>query len=210
MAMSETDPIVAVVSWTAPAIALVALVMIIPVGRRILRRIIEERLRLAEHRSRQQTAKDTGIELSFGARIDEVEKSFPTVELNQPAAPSNAKRIEEITDLSALPPAYVISRAWLRVEDAIARAVANQVASPTTRVSVPPMQLLRIAGDQGLINKDEFHTLNQLRDLRNEAAHSLNPDISLTDALRYDDIADSLVQQIKERTESKRNAPGSR
>ena len=164
---------------------------------------------IAELGSRLKTAKGGGIELSFGARIDEVEKGLPVAELTQLTAPSNVKRIEAIADLSGLPPAYVISQAWLRVEEEIGRSVAIPVASPTARLSISPVKLLRIAVEQELITNSELNLLDQLRDLRNQAAHSLNPDISLTDALRYDDIANSLVQQVKERALAKHRETGS-
>jgi hypothetical protein len=161
--------------------------------------------------SRLKTAKGAGIELSFGERIDEVENSLPPAELTQLAGQTNAKRVEEITDLSALPPAYVISQAWLRVEEEIERSVAmpvaiSMVSSRARRLS--PLRLLSLAADQELITNDEFTILDQLRNMRNQAAHSRNPDISLTDALRYNDIANSIVQQVKERAKARGNTAG--
>lgn len=154
-----------------------------------------------------KTAKGGGIELSFGARIDEVEKSLPTAELSQITAPSNIKRIEQITDLSALPPAYIISQAWLRVEEEVGRSVAIPASNSGAGPSLPSIRLLKFAAEQGLIRDDEFRLLNQLRKLRNQAAHSLDPVISLTDALRYDDIANSVVQEMKKRAEARRKGP---
>lgn len=163
---------------------------------------------ISELGSRLKTAKGAGIELSFGAKIDEVEKGLPTAELSHLTAPS-VKRIEQISDLSGLPPAYIISQAWLRVEEEIGRSVTISVPSSTTRLSIPPMKLLKIAIEQKLITKDELLLLDQLRNLRNQAAHSLNPDISLTDALRYDDIANSLVEQVRKRAAAGRRGPSS-
>jgi hypothetical protein len=40
--------------------------------------------------------------------------------------------------------------------------------------------------------------------MRNLAAHSIDPGITMTDALRYQDIADTLIQKIKERSAGKR------
>jgi hypothetical protein len=40
--------------------------------------------------------------------------------------------------------------------------------------------------------------VHRLREMRNLAAHSLDPPITLTDALRYQDMAEVLTQKIKQ------------
>jgi NAD(P)-dependent dehydrogenase (short-subunit alcohol dehydrogenase family) len=52
---------------------------------------------------------------------------------------------------------------------------------------------------KGLLTDEEMPAVLRLRELRNQAAHSVDPDITITDALRYHDIADTLIQKIKER-----------
>ena len=157
--------------------------------------------------SRLTTAKGGGIELSFGAKIDEIQSTLPTAELAQLSAEDTAKRKNQIDDISMLPPAYIVSQAWLRAEDAIGRAVKMQPIPPNELTMLQGPGFLRVAQKVGLVSKDEFETLNQLRVLRNQAAHFLTPGISLTDALRYDDIANSIIAQIKLRTTNGDRAP---
>jgi hypothetical protein len=51
----------------------------------------------------------------------------------------------------------------------------------------------------GLLSDDEMPAVHKLRELRNEAAHTADPGITITDALRYHDIANSLIEKINER-----------
>jgi hypothetical protein len=44
--------------------------------------------------------------------------------------------------------------------------------------------------------------------MRNHAARSVDPGITDTDALRYKDDADALIQKIKERSASKKRQSG--
>ena len=150
---------------------------------------------------RLKSAKGAGIELNFGERIDEVQKTLPSEDRAQMAAPSD-KRLVDLNDLSALPPAYIISQAWLTVEAAIQNAMLP-IAAPHSRgrpLAAP--ELLRIARQQSLVTEDEVPSLEELRKLRNLAAHARDPDISLTDALRYNDIAAAVAEQIKARATS--------
>jgi len=41
--------------------------------------------------------------------------------------------------------------------------------------------------------------------MRNLAAHSLDADITMTDALRDQDIADALIQKLKNATQAKKS-----
>jgi hypothetical protein len=51
-----------------------------------------------------------------------------------------------------------------------------------------------------LLTDDETPAVRRLREMRNLAAHSIDPGITMTGALRYQDIADTLIQKIKERS----------
>jgi hypothetical protein len=66
---------------------------------------------------------------------------------------------------------------------------------------------LNLARSQELIYSDELPAVEQLRALRNQAGHSVEPGITLTDALRYHDIANALIEQIEKRSRSRRDPP---
>jgi len=65
------------------------------------------------------------------------------------------------------------------------------------------MAYLNLAREQGLLTEDEKPAVDRLREMRNLAAHSVDPGISMTDALRYQDIANVLVEKIKDRRATK-------
>jgi hypothetical protein len=80
--------------------------------------------------NRLTKAKGGGFEFTFGERVDQVEESLPASEAKEitlPTAdarlPESAQRIESISELSQLPPPYIVSQAWLKFEQAIRDAV---------------------------------------------------------------------------------------
>lgn len=44
-----------------------------------------------------------------------------------------------------------------------------------------------------MLTDDEMPAVQRLREMRNLAAHSVDPSITITDALRYYDIANALI-----------------
>jgi hypothetical protein len=64
----------------------------------------------------------------------------------------------------------------------------------------------RVAGGEAAIarlNEDELPAVQRLREMRNLAAHSVDPPISITDALRYHDMVQVLINAIKQRSVDK-------
>jgi hypothetical protein len=147
--------------------------------------------------ARLRTAKGAGVELSFGDEIDALESKLSPPANNEEKG--NVVEQREQAALSVLPPAYVISRAWLQIENALRKALSDVNMSMPTRTS--SSSLIKLAVDHELLSKDEADLVDSLRRLRNEAAHSLEPVITVTDALRYDDIVTSLTTRIKNRGE---------
>jgi hypothetical protein len=116
----------------------------------------------------------------------------------QITTPQDAQRVESISELSQLPPPYIVSQAWLRLEQAIRLAVGVPPIEGRTPV-LSTRRYTDLAHAKGLLTDEEMPAVLRLRELRNQAAHSVDPDITITDALRYHDIADTLIQKIKER-----------
>jgi hypothetical protein len=145
------------------------------------------------------TAKGGGIELTFGQRVDQIEEILPATETKEIVAPSDAERIEAISGLAQLPPPYIVSQAWLRLEQAI-RERLDYLLPTDARRPLSATAYLNLAREQGLLTDDERPAVDRLREMRNLAAHSVDPGISMTDALRYQDIADALIEKIKQRS----------
>jgi hypothetical protein len=170
----------------------------------VLKRQIADLLRALGNRL--LTAKGGGFEFTFGERVDQVEESLPAQELKEITVSlsgsgrleADAQRIENISELARLPPPYIVSQAWLRLEQAI-RENLDYILTTDARRPLPPLAYLKLAREQGLVSEDEEPAIHRLREMRNLAAHSVDPGISMTDALRYQDIADAIIQRIKER-----------
>ena len=156
--------------------------------------------------------KGFGVETTFAEVVDQVEELLPAPEgkeitaslsatLGPLEAEANAQRIENIS-LSGLPPPYIVSQAWLRLEQAIREAVDNIIPTATEHRKRPlnPIAYVNLASLHGILSNDELPAVQKLRDLRNQAVHTVDPSISITDALRYHDIANSLVEIIKQRS----------
>lgn len=143
--------------------------------------------------NRLRSFKGFGVETTFAEAVDEIEELLPTPQLKEITASfsgsgrleADAQRIENISELSQLPPPYVVSQAWLRVEQAIQEAVDIPPARPGYRRPARPLNYLGWVREQGLLTQEEMEAVHRLREMRNLAAHSLDPDITMTDALRY-------------------------
>jgi hypothetical protein len=163
--------------------------------------------------NRLRSFKGFGVETTFAEAIDQIEELLPAEEVKEITVSSpgstrlesDAQRIENISALAQLPPAYIVSQAWLRLEQAIREAVVTPPSRAGNR-GAPQRGLdyLNLATVQGLLTQDETPAVRRLREMRNIAAHSVDAAITMTDALRYQDMADVLIEKIKERRVGKK------
>jgi hypothetical protein len=110
----------------------------------VLKRQIADLLRALGNRL--LTAKGGGFEFTFGERVDQVEESLPAQELKEItvslsgggrlALELDAQRIDNISELARLPPPYIVSQAWLGLEQAIRENL--DYVLPIDRFSVEP------------------------------------------------------------------------
>jgi hypothetical protein len=158
--------------------------------------------------NRLRSFKGFGVETTFAEAVDQVEELLPPPEAEESAASfsasgrleADAQRIENISELSRLPPTYIVSQAWLRLEQAIREH--SDFLLPTNR-RLSPITYLQLAKEQGLISEDEEPAIQRLREMRNLAVHSVDPNITITDALRYHDIANIVIEKINQRSQAK-------
>jgi hypothetical protein len=74
--------------------------------------------------NRLRSFKGFGVETTFAEAVDQVEELLPASEAKEITASlpgsgrleADAQRIENIAELSRLPPPYIVSQAWLRLE----------------------------------------------------------------------------------------------
>lgn len=156
-------------------------------------------------------AKGIELEADFGKGVDRVEEIAPPEKPQIEA--DKVKRLELAQELTLLPPGYVVSQAWLKLEKTIRQAVDEDFARedaktlgamrarPSLNAYLNPVTLREI------LPASDVEAIQSLRQLRNKAAHDLDPDISVTDALRYDDIANSLIEKINAYRERRSQPP---
>lgn len=146
--------------------------------------------------------KASGVELEadFGQSVDKIEEVVAPK--GTVIEHSKVEQIEFQEELVRLPPGYLVSQAWLKLENAIREAVNEDFAREDAKIpgamrSKPSTQAyLTIAAAKGIIPESYVGAVQELRELRNRAAHDLNPNISVTDALRYINITNSLIEEI--------------
>jgi hypothetical protein len=151
--------------------------------------------------SRLQSFKGFGVETTFGEAVDQVEQLLPAPELKE-ITRLEGDAAQRIETFSAVPPAYMVSQSWLRLEQAI-REVLDKRSAAAGRPPRPRLDYVRAASTEGLLNDDELPAVKRLREMRNLAAHSIDPPISITDALRYHDMVQVLIDAIKQRSAGK-------
>jgi hypothetical protein len=146
------------------------------------------------------------VAVSFGEAIDQIAEILPAPEAKEITAAFSgtgrlegdaAQRIETISELSQLPPPYIVSQAWLKLQQALRDSL--EFLLPDPRRNLSPDTYLSLAMNQGLLTKEEEPAVRRLRQMRNRAVHEHGAPISITDALRYQDIADAVIEKIKER-----------
>ena len=149
---------------------------------------------------RLETVKIGPFITNYRERVAQVEEVIPTVEFKQISAPIDAQQIESIAELSQLPADYIVTRWWLKLEQAIREALDI----PTGPWKSKTAEYLKVASERGLLSAEEAAAVKELRDLRNQAVRTVDPSITITDALRYHDIANALIQKLKEHSASKK------
>jgi hypothetical protein len=164
--------------------------------------------------NRLSTMKLFGLELSFTEVMGKLEGQLPSlVATKLSITPAEPKQIENFVDtrseLSKLPPAYVVSQAWIRLRQAIYDAVETVHPGAGIDSNRDILEYFHLARLHVLLLPDEEPVVQELLVLRNQAV--LSPDsITSTDALRYYDFVEALIANVKERVEQVRVHASSR
>jgi hypothetical protein len=166
------------------------------------------RIRIASLFDRLENFEGWGAKLAFGRQLDHVEQKLDRVEppsvpvLSEPDKPPFPDLKYRIAE-AELPPAYVVQEAWKRVEHAIRStfhkiSASDEIISGDESVFFLATYLEDIEGFN--FSKDESAAIIELHNLRNRAVHSVDPQITITDALRFSDLANRIVSIIEEQS----------
>jgi hypothetical protein len=132
------------------------------------------------------------LDLSF--RLDQAEKevkALPASDQVSEPTPEEASKFEQLVHIS--PRAAILERS--RELEAALSAYAKAMDIPTTNFR-GMLQLTRELRKHELIDHTTSALLDDLRAIRNSAAHASNAEISDQDALRFGDLANRAIWQL--------------
>ena len=182
------------------------------------------RSRLAGLLERLENFEGWGAKAAFSKQLDKVEENFPSLPL-PPPNPSPPLLPPPENDL---PPAYLIQQAWSGVRDALKEAVIKADVIPINPLTgsylynksiiradivlINPLSIWgkryspepRVLANWLRLSPDQMSSLQELSELRNKAVHGDrhgNDLVDITDALRYRDLAERVIQGIKEQAD---------
>lgn len=157
--------------------------------------------------------KASGVELEadFGKSVDKIAETVPLDKIL--LGTNNVEELKLKEELARLPPGYLVSQAWLKLENAVREVIDEDFAREDAKT--PGAIRSRFSSDayfnlvtvHGILPYSDVDAIKELGQLRNKAVHDLDPNISVTDALRYTDIANSLVEKIKAYRDRKISRP---
>lgn len=147
-----------------------------------------------------QSAKLPGVELAFGEQLRQLEEKAEgskvleasaevgqTIQSPQETLRGHLERLAEVS------PRAAISEAWRAIEAALIDVAGSEAAS---NVSLP-YQLTQTLHKEGRLGDETLRFTKELRQLRNEAVHSHEANLSVNDALKYIQLAEGLIALIK-------------
>ena len=112
-----------------------------------------------------------------------------------PEDPSVADQLYALAELS---PRAAILEAWLNVESHAAMALRSRgIATDEELRKLAPMRLARLIESTTALNDEELKIFHKLRELRNQAVHLGDPDLSAHDVAEYIDLSFFLMRQFR-------------
>jgi hypothetical protein len=162
---------------------------------------------------RLATMKVPGFEASFTERVNKIEEKLPAPVAVELSTTLELKQLETRSELSKLLPEYVISLAWLRLQQTLYEAVETVHPGAGAGGNQDLLAYLDLARLYALLLPDEEPVVQELLVLRNQAVlpRALPiPTVTSTDALRYYDLAEALRDNIKKRVERAREHASAR
>lgn len=144
-----------------------------------------------------------GLKVTFDSALDRVEQAVdiagaaaPAPGAQVPAPPVPLSEPEKFQLLADLSPSAAITTKWIEVDSAV-RSLALQRGVPLNPPQ--PLYLIRRLRQSDIIGAKTANILDELRILRNLAAHPETADRSLSrdDASRFGELADKVVQLLQ-------------
>tara|TARA_R100001143_G_C3359147_1_gene134457 strand:+ start:1608 stop:2174 length:567 start_codon:yes stop_codon:yes gene_type:complete len=145
-----------------------------------------------------QKLKYKDLELEFGRRIEEAKEE---AEAELPPTDSlleiDESRKERLLKLASISPRATILDSWREIELSLLDAAErNKVKLPYRRAR-SPLQVMKTLQEADLIDKNKIPLFEDLRILRNQAAHSPDFTLNTNSAIEYSSLAFRFADYIK-------------
>jgi hypothetical protein len=145
-----------------------------------------------------QRLKYKDLELEFGKVIEEVKEEvqaqLPPVPATK-ALTTGASAV--LVKLAEMSPRAAIIEAWREVEDSLLDAAKRKGLDLPPRQVTLPVYVIRLMHAKGLVDSDKLTIVNDLRMLRNSAAHAPDFALSKDSALEYAELATRLTEYFR-------------
>jgi len=138
--------------------------------------------------------------LSFGSAQADFSEKLDQLEVESEAAVPAQGDVPEAPDLSArfqqllaVSPAAAILDSWREIEDEVARIAVRRGISTDVRNM---RKLMAAFVGQGILDPGAAHMFEDLRGLRNVAAHRSEQEITASDAIRFQELANRALARL--------------
>lgn len=132
------------------------------------------------------------LEAEFERALQEVAEDIPTVAPN-----IQGPRLQLLNDLVRINPRSAIVEAWIGIDAAVRKAALQRIASSPPPDVSSPLRAMRALVQHGIISADDAALFQDLRGLRNQAAHSDGFAIHEGAASKYIEMAAGLEARLQ-------------
>lgn len=163
----------------------------------VLFTIFQLKDRLAELIPRLRKLKHKDTELEFAEKLNEL--AIESATSNSTWAPKNPEMNEQfhtLQKLSELSPRSAVIESFRILETALSKALIRAYPEMETKNGFNPA-LMRDLIKNKILNEAQFHQFNELRKLRNQAAHLEDFDLKSMPIPAYIDIALTLANNLE-------------
>lgn len=141
------------------------------------------------------------LEIDFEKKLEKIDQQISMKsKLKVEEEPTKLNNVyEEIETIANISPNAAIVMAWNLVEKEIQEAIMRLAISPDYPLHNSPLKNLRLLKENNLIDTETEKATNELRMLRNKAAHVTKDEEKITtvEALKYYNIAQKVVIILK-------------
>ncbi len=136
------------------------------------------------------------LEIDFGKKLDNIDvKISKNNKIKITKKYSKSEEVEEIETIALISPKSAIIMAWTLVEKEIQEAINRLAISPDYPPYNSSLKNIELLKDNNLIDNETINAIEEMRKLRNIAAHAVDYEkkITSTEAIKYYGIAQEVV-----------------